>query len=238
LNADRAVPLALCALSLLAAPTAARADGEPPSGRAQQQVDPDPPPHLRGPVPPPSPPSDAPLVVLETVAGTATMVGVAAVGYFIANAAVDQSSGFLAVVALGDLVVGPAVAGSVTCAIGRHSESNEGGCGWAILGAYVGLVAILPMSLVHDGVNPANGQPYVSRWAQAAGYVGGAALGAIVGWNLSKHHRRGAPSLAPIERAGPPPEAMAAWREPLLRSSEQESLAPPVVELPLLAFAF
>jgi hypothetical protein len=94
------------------------------------------------------------------------------------------------------------------------------------------------MSLVHDGVNPSSGQPYVSRWAQAAGYVFGPALGAVVGWNLSKHRRKGAPSLAPIGRAGPPQEATEAWREPLLRSSERATLAQPGVEVPLLAFAF
>ena len=50
-------------------------------------------------------------------------------------------------------------------------------------------------------------------------YLVGVATGAVVGWNLSKVRKDESLALQPIFRAGPPPEALADWCDPTLRSS-------------------
>ena len=64
---------------------------------------------------------------------------------------------------------------------------------------------------------PGADEAFVPGWALLAGYAGGAALGATVAWNLSKRAKPGFVSIEPITRAGPPPEARAAWTDPLVR---------------------
>jgi hypothetical protein len=70
------------------------------------------------------------------------------------------------------------------------------------------------------------------------GYALSTGAGATVGWNRSKRPLRPDLELYPITRAGPPPAAMAAWTEPLVRPSARNDIRAPQLAVPLLAFAF
>jgi hypothetical protein len=140
----------------------------------------------------------------------------------------------LNLVGLAALLAGPLIAAKLVCGVGRWSADYEGGCGLSIGLAYgVGGVA----ASVADGVTThrppatcnecANTGP--SAPAMLIAYVAGATIGAVVGWNLSKHRKDGSQAwLQPIYRAGSPP----------LGISQRLEWTPVVAQVPLLAFAF
>ena len=78
----------------------------------------------------------------------------------------------------------------------------------------------------------------VSTLILLGGYALSTAAGATMGWNRSKRPRRPDLELFPITGAGPPPAAMAASTEPLVRPSARNAIGAPLLAVPLLAFAF
>ena len=111
-------------------------------------------------------------------------------------------------------------------AAGRSEARIWACCSLACDGRLAGLV-------VHDRAGGT-----VSAVVLLGGYALGTAAGATIGWNRSKRPLRPDLELQPITRAGPPPAAMAAWTEPLVRPSARNSIGAPQLAVPLLAFAF
>jgi hypothetical protein len=118
----------------------------------------------------------------------------------------------------------------------------RGTCGWSIGLAYLGIAAAGFAALATTGKQPANCDecaiPGPSALAVLVAYIVGVTTGAVVGWNLSKVRKDESLALQPIFRAGPPPEALADWLDPTLRSSGRRTGDAMSVQVPLVAFAF
>jgi hypothetical protein len=137
------------------------------------------------------------------------------------------------------LFAGPAAVGGMVCTFGHTSKHYTGGCGWTILGAYLGALAALPASWLGSAGgghfdNGDEGKDFTSGGAIgfAIGYAIGAAVGATIAWHLTKEERDvwaarfGAPPAPPgVEslrwselggRPAPPARAAVAKTVPLL----------------------
>ena len=183
------------------------------------------------------PGEEAILVTGEVVLASLAAAGVGAIGWYAAGGGAYYGSLPLFGAGVLALSSGPALVGRMVCGIGRASTRYEGGCGWAMGGAYLGLVMIWPLAKLTEYHLPGADEAFVPGWALLAGYAGGAALGATVAWNLSKRAKPGFVSIEPITRAGPPPEARAAWTDPLVRVANRGAGGQRVA-ISLIAFAF
>jgi hypothetical protein len=229
----------------------------PPSPRATQQIDPD-----VAPPPPPRPsslspsarlggPSEGLLIGGELIVGSLTAAGLGVGGAYALSYAPPSSNGIprsttastaLNLGGLATLLASPFVVGRLVCAIGRLSVDYEAGCAGTIGTAYasglglwlvaIELTAHAPPPTCNECATTHNGK------AELLGYVSGVALGAVIGWNLSKRKRDESVALHPINNAGPPPATLAAWTEPLVRTSQRTTVAGSGCEVPLIAFAF
>ena len=178
------------------------------------------------------------LVMLEGITGSLVAAGIGAVGFggLVAGGWVDSLP--LTIAGAAVLLVGPAIAGRVVCGVGRGSEHFEGDCGWSIGGAYLGMLVLLPATVASGLVVHDDAGGTVSAVVLLGGYALSTAAGATIGWNRTKRPLRPDLELQPITRAGPPPAAMAAWTEPLVRPSARSNIGAPQLAVPLLAFAF
>jgi hypothetical protein len=90
------------------------------------------------------------------------------------------------------VVAAPFVAAGVVCEIGSSSDVDEGRCGAAIAGAYVGALAAIPGGFVGyafgDHSDPLSGAVAVGLGA-LVGYAIGTTAGGVIGWNLSRTPR-------------------------------------------------
>ncbi len=228
----------------------APAPAAPPPLTAAQASDPDAP--VRS-VPPPSPPAptasggDGALVAAEILLGGLVMSAIGISSYY----AVDYqptyetiprsttASNVLNVAGVIGILGAPALTGRLVCGIGRFSTEYEGSCGWAIGLAYLGLLAPSFTGIATAGKQPPNcydcAIPGPSVPAVLTAYIAGVTIGAVLGWNLSKHRKEDALSLQPIFRAGPPPARLAEWTDLLPRAPTNGSVG---VSWPAIAFAF
>jgi len=187
-----------------------------------------------GPAPAPLPPGSADRGLGLKQFGLATL-GVAAtagVGLTLTWLTDDQEAKAFG----GSLFVAPTVAGLVVCHVGTWSVLYTGRCGAAVAGAYIGaLGGVLSGALLglgacssgstdpsHPDSGPSGGDCETTPLVGAAvGYLLGTALGALVGWNISRQPKEpanayadGAAAAAPDDgardvvlgpRAAPPP---------------------------------
>ena len=132
------------------------------------------------------------------------------------------------------LLAGPLIAAKLVCGVGRWSSAYEGSCGPSIGLAYaVGGVATLVVDGATTHPPPASCNECANTGPSAAAvliaYVAGATIGAVVGWNLSKHRKDSSQAwLQPISRGAPPLAVLA----------QRVGWTPLAVQAPLLAFAF
>ena len=178
------------------------------------------------------------LVMVEGITGAIVATGVGAVGVAGLVAGGWGDSLPLTVVGGAVLLAGPAIAGRLVCGIGRGSKDFGGDCGRSIGGAYLGMLVLLPATIASGLVVHDRAGGTVSVLVVLGGYALSTAAGATMGWNRSKRPLRPDLELQPITRAGPPPAAVAAWTEPLVRSSARDATGAPRLAVPLLAFAF
>jgi hypothetical protein len=154
--------------------------------------------------------SEAALIAGEVALGTVTAsaIGVAGAYAFVYqppqfDSAIPRTtagSTALNLVGLTALLAGPLVAAKLVCGVGRWSSEYEGGCGGAIGLAYVvGAAAALAADAATTHPPPASCDdcPYTgpSFAPVVIAYVVGVSVGAIVGWNLSKHRKDGGLAL-------------------------------------------
>lgn len=143
---------------------------------------------------------------------------------------------------LAALFAGPAAVGGTVCTLGQNSKLYGGTCGSAMIGAYVGAIAAVPLAIL--GVATSNddgdgGNKYASGSAIAlmVGYALGTSIGATIGWHLGKEER----SVWSRLRPPPPPPLSGAddqrWPELRWRPVRGARVAP-AVSVPLLVFAF
>lgn len=178
------------------------------------------------------------LVMLEGITGALVAAGIGTVGFVGVVAGGWGDSLPLTLAGSAVLVAGPAIAGRLVCASGRESEDFEGDCGWSIGGAYLGMLVFLPPTVILRMAADHGASSTFATVVLIGGYALGTATGATFGWNRSKRPRSPDLALQPITRAGPPPTAMAAWTEPLVRPSARYDIAATQLAVPLLAFAF
>jgi len=139
---------------------------------------------------------------------------------------------------LATLFAGPAAVGGTVCTLGQNSKLYAGTCGSAMIGAYLGAIAALPLALV--GVAPDDddgGNKYASGSVIAlmVGYALGTSIGATIGWHVGKEER------SVWSRPSTPPPLLGAddqrWPELRWRPARGARVAPSV-SVPLLVFAF
>jgi hypothetical protein len=184
--------------------------------------------------PPGPPPSEGGLGAVQVVTGTLGMLLITFPIVLVAS----YAGGALGVPAL---LAGPAIGGSIVCAVGRKSAYYEGGCGPAIAGAYLGALTAIPLAYygcMSDHSDSDFGCIGGLLLGFAAGYFVGTAAGATIGWHLGKTPRAriGHAALS----APPPPPPADDWPE-LRRRPAITGLAGregPRVAVPLLALSF
>jgi hypothetical protein len=191
--------------------------------------------------------SEGELVAGEILVGALVMTGLGIPGHYALSyqptyETIPRStpaSITLNLAGLAALGLAPALAARLVCGIGRWSSDYEGSCGWAIGLAYLGLLAPAVAAAATTGSQPPNcydcAIPGPSAAAVLTAYILGVTTGAVMGWNLSKHRKDDSLALQPIERAGPPPAALADWSDPAPTSRLSRPLA---ATLPAIAFAF
>jgi hypothetical protein len=190
------------------------------------------------------------LIAGEVALGALTVSAIGVAGYYAVAYQPPQldmviprttaTSNALNLGGLAALIAAPFLAAKVVCRVGGSSADYEGGCGFSVglaygLGATAALVAAAATSRPppsDPGCNPDGGCPTGTSGSPIAtliAYAAGCTIGAVVGWNVSKHRKDGLLAwLQPIDRAGPPRAMLA----------EQIEWTPAVIQAPLVAFAF
>jgi hypothetical protein len=141
---------------------------------------------------------------------------------------------------LAALFAGPAAVGGTVCTLGQNSKLYGGTCGSAMIGAYLGAIAALPLAFVAvapDNDDGDGGNKYASGSVIAlmVGYALGTSIGATIGWHVGKEERS-----VWSRRSTPPPLSGAdgqRWPELRWRPVRGARVAPSV-SVPLLVFAF
>jgi hypothetical protein len=194
-------------------------DGEVPSPWQPPRVDAQPRPrraHLGA-------PSDAGLVVAESLLGLVAATGTVAIAV--------EGSGWL-------ILAGPLATGGLVCAIGSSSNSYDGSCAAAVGGAYLGSLLTFPLAYAVAGgksIGEANATVVVA--SALLGYVVGSTVGGVVGWNASRTRKDDtAVDVAALDAAAA--ARAAPWREPLLPRGAVRDAGPPRLTSPVLAFRF
>lgn len=181
---------------------------------------------------PGEPPAEVGLAAEQIALGTvsAAIAATSAFGFALSQRPREYavSSAFMAAAVLPGLAV---------CANGATSRFYDGSCLGPIVGAYIGLAAVaIPVGLAAQGSifrssenDSLNTGVVAFVWISAAV---GSAVGATIGWHLTKHRR---PTPANVARVQLPPVPRAPWPEMPLRQLAQ---APGSVAFPVLAFTF
>jgi hypothetical protein len=208
------------------------ADPEGPGTRPPQRT---PPPSLLRPLPPPPnpPKSEEALGAVQIFAGTMVM-GLSAMPILIGASLQSQP------LILTTLAAWPLLGGWTVCGIGRSSTTYEGGCAPTMLGAYLGALTAIPLAALPCS---SGGQDCLGTAALGfvVGYTFGTAVGATIGWHLSKRPRgRGLGAIAAPSPPPPGPSLADQWpelrrRPPLVALGASQG---PQVSVPLLALSF
>jgi len=123
-------------------------------------------------------------------------------------------------VAYGLLAAAPAAVGGMVCTLGQTSKHYVGRCGPVVGGAYIGVLAAIPLALIGSAAGHSSfdggdegGRNFTSGGAIgfALGYAIGSAVGATLAWHLRKEERNVWSGLA--APPAPPPAEAQAWPE-------------------------
>jgi hypothetical protein len=125
------------------------------------------------------------IAIGQVVLGSGVMVGAGLVAAAVSPAG---PPGSLAV-----LAVAPALAGATVCWVGGRSAVYDDSCQGAVLGAYLGSLAILPGMFIGAWLGD-NGEEDMSGalavlGGMVVGYLIGPPVGATLGWHLGKQRR-------------------------------------------------
>jgi hypothetical protein len=216
--------VALLSLLVSAAATA----GEPAAGAAP----------LAGPSAVGDPPVEAGLGGVQLVVGALATFGSSV---FLIWAGEQTKA---APLVLAGVAAGPGMGGWAVCALGRLSASYDGACYGTIGGSYLGaLVLAIPAAIfgyyelappISDG---GYDHTFGAFYGAAGGYLLGAAVGAVIGWHLTKQRRNQAPAKTPIP-ASPQTPASAPYDWSDLRPRTASRTAAATFVVPLLSLRF
>ena len=140
------------------------------------------------------------------------------------------------------LFVGPAAVGGMVCTFGQTSKHYRGDCLPAIVGAYIGSLAGIPLALLggaagHNSFDNGDGGRDFTSGTAIGFYIGyglGAAVGATIAWHRSKEEKSTWSLFAPPP---PPPAAGASWPELRWRPTPGAHRSA-AMTVPVLAFTF
>jgi len=148
----------------------------------------------------------------------------------------------LQTVSYGILFIGPAAVGGMVCTFGQTSKHYRGDCLPVLVGAYIGALAAIPLSLLGGGAdhhsfdNGDQGKDY--RAGSAIGFIIGYGLGAAIGATIAWHRTKEEKSTWSLFAAPPPPPAAgASWPELRWRPAPGARSAA-ALTAPVLAFTF
>jgi hypothetical protein len=170
----------------------------------------------------PSEPSEAGLIVGESLLAFLTVTTELVVAF-------ESTPWFV--------VAGPLLTGGLVCGIGSTSSSYDGSCGAAIGSAYLGSLLAVPLAFLAGGSLHSDAD--VIRFAAFGllGYLAGTTVGAVVGWNSSRKPKdrlvADAGRLDAIAAARGAP-----WREALLPRGGASDGGAPRFTAPVVAFRF